>query len=216
MTVRGLGQEWSGGHEVESKIRGGSWPFPESLQLIQPWASSWASMPKEQAWGVFCRASALSPRPPTSLGPGLEKVVSPPPHPCLWGLTAVTAPLHCSLWDLASVWVAWGARGPVVLGTCLFQQWQLGVWGPICEGVANWDLPPLSQGWVPWRVRAVPWDLVLSCQDREQHSFGTDLLKYHYLTMTWLQEHLTSKSLQQLTTPLLHLLLLKVFAESFQ
>ena len=46
------------------------------------------------------------------------------------------------------MWVVWGDWGPVELDAWLPQAWQVGrMWVPGPEGAANWDLPPLSQGW---------------------------------------------------------------------
>ena len=132
--------QWCG-HQVESEVRdryrsspGGPPAYPGLGQGV-----SW------RARGTACGAPEPSPRPSTSLGPGLEAAVRFS-LPCLCDLRAMAVCLGCNLWDLVSpIWVAWGSRGPVGLDAWLPQGWQLGsVWEPGPEGAANWALSPLS------------------------------------------------------------------------
>ena len=71
--------------------------LPEDLKPVPwPWAKqvSWRS--RDQAGTVSCRVPEPSPRPPTSLGSGLESS-EPLPHPYLCDLIAEAICLGCSL-----------------------------------------------------------------------------------------------------------------------
>ena len=165
-----------------------------------------------------CRAPATSLRPSTSLVPVLEAAGNRSPFP-----VSVTYCLGRTLWDLVCpIWVTWEDWRPAELGTWLPQQWQLGrMWESGPKGAANCNPPSQRQDWdlgglklclktLPFFVRTEN----KSCAVENHKNTITWLLPHHDLTST--AKDLTPKSLQQLTMPLPHRLLLKGFAESFQ
>ena len=133
-----------------------------------PWDSGWSGGPRGQGGAVDRRPPEPSPRSPAGWGPGLEAAATLSPSSPLGpdGSGTAWAAVRGSRSPL--LWEAWGAWGPVELGTWLLQWRQLGrVWEPGLEEAANWICPLLTPGWRPWRVKVMFWHLSLSCQDGE-------------------------------------------------
>ena len=84
--------------------------------------------------------------------------------------------------------------------------------------VTSQSKDPLLQGPGPWRVKAEPWKLAVSCQNREEYLFGGDLQEHRYLTVVCLKNKGFSTKKSATTnhaspSPFLEKVLLKAFRE---
>ena len=100
MTVSGPFSQWwqSGGRQVESEVRGQSWPSPQDLPAHWAWANGRAGCTGNRL-GVSCRAPEPLPRLPTGWTQALRHRWNFPPLG-LWDLIAEAVHLGHSLWDL--------------------------------------------------------------------------------------------------------------------
>ena len=192
------------GHQVESEVRVGSqhasWG-PQACSLALGKQVSWRS--RDQAGTVSCRAPEPSPRPPTSLGPGLESS-EPLPHPYICDLIAEAICLGCSLWNLVNTfrwpeeteghlgWVpgslsddSWAGCGDLALRElpaelCLLLVRMGTLEGDSCALGSCPFLSGQTVTFVWWRFT------------------GISLLDHHWTSRT---QDLTQRNLQQLTIP---------------
>ena len=105
-------------------------------------------------------------RPSSSLDPGLEEWWTSL-HPCLCNLLIVVVFLDLSLWELVSSLGQPEGTGPIGFGAWLFQGWEMGrMWEPRPEGDPT-DICFYLTRMGHFKVKVVPWDFALSCQDRK-------------------------------------------------
>ena len=154
--------------------------------MASDWRLNWGR--RGTGWGCVLHGSRDSPRLPTVPAQALRGG-EPLPRPRLCNPMAGAVCAEQSLWP--SPWRMGGQRSPRatwVVGPRLPHWWRLGkVWGPVPEGAASRNLPPLSQDWTlegdgcargpglflsEQRITFVWWRLTGTC----------------YLTMTWPQE----------------------------
>ena len=101
MTVSGPFSQWwqSDGRQVESEVRGQSWPSPQDLPAHQAWADGWAGDPGNRLGVVSCRAPEPLPKLPTGWTQALRQQWNIPPLG-LWDLITEAVHLGHSLRDL--------------------------------------------------------------------------------------------------------------------
>ena len=160
--------------------------------MVVRWREKWwilACSPKPPAcsalgwgnrWGCVLWGSRVLANTAHRSGPGLPSGGSGPlpiPASVPWWQRPPAWAAACRTWlhrvgSLRRLQASWG------LGAWLHQRWPLGrVWGPGPVGATSWNLPPLSQdlGLRGAQLWPEPWDLALSCQNREYHLFGGHL-----------------------------------------